>query len=174
MHSGGCAKGIGYGAKRSCLRARIATVYYIGALQMQGDMAEVLNATHNGLREARTHGYVFQGRVLVALCAACWLGTDLRRQVQAANSLLQLGREQSLSDSETRAHYYLGCAHYQQNDLAAAEKDFAAVVERRHAAYTLIFAQSAFGLAAVYQASGQADRARGAVESIVIPRTPGE
>ncbi len=71
----------------------------------------------------------------------------------------------SLSDSETRAYYYLGCAHYQQNDLAAAEKYFAAAVDRRYKAYSLIFTQSVFGLAAVYQARGQASQALAASES---------
>lgn len=65
------------------------------------------------------------------------------------------------------AHYFLGCAAYQMNELAAAEHDFAAVVGMRYRTNGLPFSQSAFGLALVWLAQGVAEPTRALVQSVI-------
>jgi LuxR family transcriptional regulator, maltose regulon positive regulatory protein len=151
-----------------CIYVRAtAMTYHAGALQMQGNLKGALDAILDALREDRAHGGVAQARLLMILCALYLVEADALNLAQTANLLIKVARDDGLLDSLTRANFYLGCAYYAQDDLAAAEKCFAFVVERRHTAYGLIAAQGGFGLASVRQAQGLADQARATLALIV-------
>jgi LuxR family maltose regulon positive regulatory protein len=143
-----------------------AWVFLAAAMQMRGDLRGALDLVYQGLAEDRSPGSAFATRLLLVLSNIYWISTDLSNMMETANHLLSLAREGDLPESVTRGQYYLGMAHYQRNNLAAAESAFAAVLERRYVAYPLVFAQSAFGLASVYQAQGFADRANATAESV--------
>jgi LuxR family transcriptional regulator, maltose regulon positive regulatory protein len=148
--------------------ARAAALTYVaGASQMQGDLKGGVDAVLDALKEDRLHSYVTQARLLIILCSMYWMSADSSSLVQTANLLLNVAREGGLPDSLTRANFYLGCAHYLADDLAAAEKYFGFVLERRHAAYGLIAAQSGLGLVSTYQAQGLRERASAALAAVV-------
>jgi LuxR family maltose regulon positive regulatory protein len=104
---------------------------------------------------------------MMGLALIDWWAADLRSLAETARHLLALGREHNLPDGETRGHFDLGLACYQQNDLAGAEAEFAAVAQQPHAVYPLVYVHSSLALAATYQAQGRADEARTVVESAV-------
>ena len=144
-----------------------AWMYYAGGLQTMGDIEGARAALHKGLKEDRSHSNSFPARLLIGLCLIDWMTADLAGLNQTAAHLLRLARERNLVESIGWAHYFLACAAYQWNDLASAESNFAAVVAQRYVAHSAPFSQSAFGLAAVYQAQGASDQARAVVESVL-------
>jgi LuxR family transcriptional regulator, maltose regulon positive regulatory protein len=116
-----------------------------------------------GLDEAQQedqpgHG-AYPARLYLALCSLYWTAGDLRALLQTAGQMHRLAGESGLPESLAWATYFQGCAYYQQNDLPAAEKCFAATVARPEAAHGFAYAQAACGLAAVYHFEGRDDRA---------------
>ena len=72
-----------------------------------------------------------------------WL--SLLPLLKTADHLLEPARERKLPESLDWSHYYQGCAHYQQNDLEVAARDFAAVVSGHAAAHGFAFLHRACG-----------------------------
>ncbi|HRI57516.1 MAG TPA: hypothetical protein PK170_10515, partial [Anaerolineae bacterium] len=142
----------------------LAWMYYAGG---QGDMAGVSAALYDGLQEDRFHRNAFPARVLSALCIQQWMMADLAGLNQAATRYLKIAAERNLTESIWWARYFRGCAAYQAGDMAAAEHDFAAVVEQRYVAHSQPFTQSAYGLASVWQAQGAGEAALALIESVL-------
>ncbi len=82
--------------------------------------------------------------------------------------MLALATQRDLFEDIGWAHYWLGCALYQANDLTGAEAEFAAVVALRYATHAFPFSQSAFGLASIQLARGAASEARQLVDSVTV------
>jgi len=57
------------------------------------------------------------------------------------------------------AHYFLGLVHLERNELADAELHFLELVEHRHTTFMAVLHDGIAGLALVYQAEGQSDKA---------------
>ena len=142
-------------------------MFVSAALSLRGDGGDAIAAVHEGLREDRSHNDTYTPRLLLTLCLTYWMAADLPQLLQTADHLLKLARERDLPESIDWAHYLRGCAHYQQNSVADAQREFAAVVTGRFAVHGTAHTQSAFGLASAYQAHGQADPARATAESVV-------
>jgi len=145
----------------------MAWLYCAGGRQVQGDMAGARMILQAALQEDRYHLNAFPSRVLIGQCIMYWMTTDLASLSLTATHFLNLAHERRLSESVWWAHYYRGCAAYQRNDLAAAERDFTVVVEQRYIAHSLPFSESAYGLAAVWQAQGAGEAARTLIESVL-------
>lgn len=145
----------------------LAWMYLAAGRQVQGDIAGAHAALNDGLQEDRIHRNAFPARPLMALCFLNWLTADLDGLSQTATRFLRIATERNLAESIWWARYFRGCAAYQAGDLAAAEDDFAAVVDQRYVAHSLPFTQSAFGLAMIWQAQGAGDRAQALVESVL-------
>jgi LuxR family maltose regulon positive regulatory protein len=146
----------------------VAWLFAGAALQLRGDYGDALDAYHMGLREETRRSGTYATRLLTGLCFTYWMAGDLSSLLQTANKMLELANEGGLRESADWAHYFRGCAHYQQNSLTAARSDFAAVVAEHRFAHGIVYPHSAFGLAAVYQAQGLAEQARATVESVVM------
>ena len=84
---------------------------------------------------------------------------------QTANQCITLSQHTNSPQILNYGHYHLGRVCYQQNDLAAAEQHFAAVVQKPYLNYGDCFAYSACGLAMTYQVQGRPDKARTAIEA---------
>ncbi len=150
----------------ACSIARgLAWMYYAAALQLLGDSDGARAAIHEGLQEDRVHGNSFPGRLLIGLGLLDWMAGDLADLNRSAAQLLRIAGERQLVESAGWAHYLLGCAAYQWNDLAGAKEHFAAVVEQRYVAHSAPFSNSCFGLAAVLRAQGKDDQAQALAES---------
>lgn len=141
-----------------------AWIYVIGAHHLKGDFEGAISAFHEALKEDRLHGDSFPSRPLLGVCLLYWMTADLWGMLEAANHLLGLATERHLPESAGWAHYFQGCVYYQWNDLAAAEREFAWVVEQRYMAHSAAFFQGVFGLASVYMAQGAFDRAQSLME----------
>lgn len=144
-----------------------AWMFYAGGLQMLGNVEGARAALHEGLKEDRFHSNAFPARLLIALCLIDWMTADLAGLNQTAAHLLRVARERNLVESMGWAHYFLGCAAYQWNDLAGAESNFAAVMAQRYVVHSAPYSHSALGLAMVYQAQGAADQAQAVVEAVL-------
>lgn len=144
----------------------IAWMYYGAGLQAMGDIQSAFDAIHDGLKEDLLHGNAFSSQLLIVLCVLHWIKGDLAGLNQTATHFLRLAEERHLVESLGWARYFRGCAAYQSNDLAAAENDFAAVLELRYLTHGQPFSQSAFGLASIYLAQGAGEQARALVESV--------
>ncbi len=145
----------------------LAWMYYAGGLQVKGDISGALEAIYLGLEEDRVHRNAFPARVLMALCFLHWINADPANLRRVADRFLRVARERNLQESIWWAHYFHGCAAYAIDDLATAEREFAAVVEQRYIAHGMPFTQSAYGLASVWQAQGAGDRALALAEAVL-------
>ena len=145
----------------------IAWMFFGGALALRGDLGDAIAAVHEGLREDRFHSNTYAPRLLLTLCLIYWMAADLPHLLQTADHLLELARERNLAESLDWAQYFRGCAHYQQNDLEAAARDFAAVVSEHRAAHGVVLPHSTFGLASTHQAQGLVEPARAAAATVV-------
>lgn len=125
---------------------------YASALQLKGDIRGTRDALQEGLKEGRVHGIGFMVALFLADCHLTWMAAELIALRQRAAHYLKLASEMKRPDSLVWAHYLLGCAAYQLNDLAGAEQAFAAAISHRYAGGSFQFSQSAFGLASVYLA----------------------
>jgi len=144
----------------------IAWMFIAGALLLRGDTGDAIAAVHEGLREDRFHSNTYAPRLLLTLCLSYWTIADLPHLLQTADHLLELAHERGLMESIDWAYYCRGCAHYQQNDLEAAARDFAAVVSEHRAAHGVVLPHSTFGLASTHQAQGLVEPARAAATAV--------
>jgi LuxR family maltose regulon positive regulatory protein len=136
------------------------------ALQMRGDYRDAIQTLHEGLREEQSHSGTYATRLLICLCFAYWTAADFAALLHTADQVFELANERNLAESMAFARYFRGCAHYQQNNLAAAQSEFGAVVTEHRYAHGNVLSHAAFGLASTYQALGLADRARAALEPV--------
>ena len=152
--------------ERSYVRG-VAWMFFGGALAMRGDLRDAVAAVHEGLREDRFHSNTYAPRLLLTLCLLHWMAADLPQVLQTADHLLELARVRNLAESLDWAQYFRGCANYQQNDLAAAARDFATLASEHGTAHGIVFPHSTFGLAWANQAQGKVEPARAAVATAV-------
>ena len=124
--------------EHSYVRA-LARLFAAVALQMRGDSRGAIATLDEGLREDRFGSHTNAPRLLTSYCFIYWMVADLPHLLQTADHLLELARERDLSESLDWAQHFRGCAHYQQNDLEAAARDFSAVVSEHTAAHGFTF-----------------------------------
>jgi LuxR family maltose regulon positive regulatory protein len=106
-------------------------------------------------------------RILLIKCFLYWMAGDMSNLRSMASEFLSFSELNGLSESIIWAHYFRGCACYQQNDLEAAGDDFLAVTSCRHVAPGFALIEGSFGLASVLQAQGDPSGARTVVESVM-------
>ena len=136
-----------------------AWIWQAGALVLMGRATAATESLQEGLREDRNRLDTFGTRLLLALANVYWWTTDLRSLVQTGKHLGTVAQARHLPESIIRAHYHLGLAYYQQNELALAEQEFAAVLQEPYLAYPIVYVQSGMGLASVYLAQGRVQEA---------------
>ena len=136
------------------------------ALQMKGDSEGAHQVVQQGLRENDLYACSFRSLLLLTLCYFQWSNADLAALVETAELAIEAGMQDRLPATLARAYHYLGCARYQQNRLDEAAAAFAEVLKRPRGINALVYAQSAIGLAAAYQASGQPHQAAAAADMI--------
>ncbi len=143
-----------------------ARLYLAGALQMTGHFRQAYAAIYRGLEEEEeTMSHAFKTTLLTTLCFIHLVDADLQGMAQAAQQAIALGQQSDALQIASWAHYSLGQVRYHQNDLAAAERHFAVVVQRPYLNYGRCFAFSACGLALVHQGQGRPEQAQAVLES---------
>ncbi|MCB0165669.1 MAG: hypothetical protein KDI79_15670 [Anaerolineae bacterium] len=134
-------------------------------LQMMGDTNQAYAAIYGGFEEEEIQSNHFKASLVVTVCFVHWMVTDLQEMAQAAKQSIKLSQEAGSPYILNWGHFYLGLAYYQQNDLTAAERHFAAVVQQPYLAYGDCYSYSACGLALTHQVRGQPNEARMVLES---------
>jgi LuxR family maltose regulon positive regulatory protein len=145
----------------------IAWMFFASAQLLRGDLGDAIAAVHEGLREDRLHGNTYAPRLLVTLCFGYWMAADLPNLLRTADYLLEVARKRDLPESIDWGYYFRGCARYQQNSVADAERAFGAVAADRVAVHGITLPHSAFGLASAYQAQGLTEPASATAETVV-------
>ena len=147
------------------LRAQSRLFLSLGYLA-RGDLRQAYAACYDAGEPDQ--GRPFQMRLLLDACFIHWLAADLAGLTQAATRILD-GSDLAGSQVETItwARYHLGVAHYQRNNLAAAEQQLTPLVRQPYQCHVQCFLNGAAALALVYQAQGQPDKAREIAESMV-------
>lgn len=105
----------------------------------------------------------FSSRVMVGLCARYLSRADLGNVITTAKDLLRLNKD-NLPLSTPWAHYFLGLAHYELNDLERAAQVFSIAAELRYTGHVRACYEGLAWLALTQQAQGLTERARATFE----------
>jgi len=138
-----------------------ATIVLSVAHQMVGDLGQAHQVVYDALAQDSTPtNSTYHTRLLFSLCFVDWMAADLPALKRTATHCLELSREFGLRESSAVGHYFVGITQYEQNELSAAEASLLPVVTDPIVPNTEYLAQTAFALALVYEARGQANKAR--------------
>ena len=138
----------------------LARLVMAGAYQMQGDLSRAQEIIFHSAHQEGIDTHPFKATTLMSACYIYWIAGDLVHLTQAAQRCIDLCDYPNSVEIAGYGHYHLGCAAYCQNDLAAAERHFALIVDRPYLSYGESFANAALGLALTYQAQNRPDAAR--------------
>lgn len=144
-----------------------ALLYLGGGYQMRGDATKSRHLFGDALEANRGQVNTLTTRLLIGTAFVASFCGDLERMAQAARQLLAVGQQERLIPSIGWANYFLGAVAYQNNDLAAAQKHFAAIYDYRYTMHLLASAQNSFGLARVLQAQGEPEAAEEVVAAML-------
>jgi LuxR family maltose regulon positive regulatory protein len=143
----------------------LARMFLAGSYQMRGELNHAYSAIFQAADEEIVQHNRFKSTMLMTSCFIYWIAGDLNGLIQVANRCMELFDYHHSVEIEGYVHYHLGCAYYQQNDLAAAQEHFAAVVHQPHLNYGDCYAHSAFGLSLTYLAQNRQELARKEAQS---------
>jgi LuxR family maltose regulon positive regulatory protein len=142
----------------------VAWLRLAAAHQMAGRLDQAYAALAEGQLEDVAQNGAVRARVAGSRCFIEWMAGDLHALPQGAAHMLAVGETYQRRESLGWAHYFLGCAAYQHNDLAAAEAHVRVVEEIRYLGRPLVHLQSAFIDASIHQARGQSGEAQRKIE----------
>jgi LuxR family maltose regulon positive regulatory protein len=143
----------------------LARLHLAGVLHMRGDSDQAYAAIYRGFEEEETESNAFKAALVMTVCHVHWLDADLQGMTRAANQCIALSQQSDSPQIRNYAHFHLARVCYQQNNLAAAERNFATVVQQPYLNYGDAFAHSSCGLALTHQVQGRPDEARAVLEA---------
>jgi LuxR family maltose regulon positive regulatory protein len=143
-----------------------ATFYLVLANQASGSKEEALALLQQALRDRSTR-LSSTTRLLYAQ-ARVYLAMGKLPQVEhTGRHLLHIARETELVISQNYAHWLLGLALYEQNQLDEAAYHFSAVIAGQHQAHFWVVRDALCGLALTYQAQGLGKQAQEMARSLL-------
>lgn len=145
-----------------------AWVFLAGSVHVLESTAAARGVIDQALAEDGLAGNAFATLVRTGRALIEWSAADLSRLLAAAEEMILVGSQRDLPQCCAWGRYFRGCAHYQQDNLAAAQADFAAVLDLHYSAPAFAYLQSLFGQAAVFQAQGDFDAAYAVLDLITI------
>ncbi|SBT05000.1 ATP-dependent transcriptional regulator, MalT-like, LuxR family [Candidatus Accumulibacter aalborgensis] len=151
-----------------CVQARVtAQAVLAGARQLSGDLGGARQSIHDALVRASGPIDICQASLVVALCFIDWMAADLSALQWTANLKHPLSDASFGSQiNSALGRYFLGLVQYQRNELAPAEATLLPAIAAQQAPQLGYRTEISFALAAVYQALGQAERAREIVDAV--------
>ena len=132
----------------------IAWVHLAVAYQSNGRLDRAYATLAAGRQEDMAVAGAVRGRISAMYGFIQWIAADLPAMLQMAADLPEVTRPRHLNESLAWAHYFLSCAHYQRNELAAADTHATASLELSYAGNPRPCLYSAFIRASIYQARG--------------------
>ncbi len=136
-----------------------ATFYFVLTNQATGHEEGALAALQQALQEQST-GLSSTTRLLFAQAYVYLVMGKLPLVEHTARHLLHIAREGELGISQNYAHWLLGLAHYEQNQLDQAAYHFSAVIADQYRAHFWVVRDALCGLALTYQAQGLGTQAQ--------------
>jgi ATP/maltotriose-dependent transcriptional regulator MalT len=127
--------------------------------QAIGDEESALAHVQQALKD-RSKSLPSTARLLFAQIYVYLAMGKLPHVEHTARHLLQVAREAELVLSQNYAHWLLGLAHYEQNELDEALYHFSAVIADQHHAHFWVVQDALCGLALTYQAQGSITQAQ--------------
>lgn len=152
----------------TCVHARVtAQALLAGGRQAAGDLA----GARDGIRQALAHAAgpidACQAPLVATLCVIDWMAADLSALQWTADQYYNLSDARFASEENAAlGRYFLGLVQYHRNELSLAEATLLPALAPEHAPRLGYRTEISFLLAAVYQALGQADRAREIVDAV--------
>lgn len=144
-----------------------ARLYMAGGLLMMNHVNSAYETVYAGFEEEGDGSNAFKATLLTTACNIHWMAADLLGLARAAEQVLALSRDPHSPQFLAWGHYHLGQARYHQDDLAAAEAHFTAVVRQPYLSYGICYVHSACGLALTHQVQGRSEQAREVIETAV-------
>lgn len=137
-----------------------AWLFHTTGLENAGRCEETDASIAAAMSETTLHrGTVYPVHACTIPSYIYWHRADMVRLDEIANKMLPLAQSQSHLEGVAWATFFRGCARYQRNDLAGAERDFSTLLELSYIAHPLAFSQAHVALAATYQAQGRYEAA---------------
>ncbi len=136
-----------------------ATYYFALTNQATGQEEVALAAVQQALQEQST-GLSSTARLLFAQAYVYLAMGKIPLVEHTARHLLHIAREGELVISQNYAHWLLGLAHYEQNQLDEAAYHFSAVIADQYRAHFWVVRDALCGLALTYQAQGLGTQAQ--------------
>ncbi len=136
-----------------------ATWYFVLTNQATGQEEVALAALQQALQEQST-GLSSTARLLFAQAYVYLAMGKFPLVEHTARHLLHIAREGELVISQNYAHWLLGLAHYEQNQLDQAAYHFSAVIADQYRAHFWVVRDALCGLALTYQAQGYGTQAQ--------------
>jgi LuxR family maltose regulon positive regulatory protein len=143
----------------------LARLFLAGVLQMRGDSNQAHAAIYRALEEEETQSRSLKATMVMTVCWLDWVEANLQSMAQTARQCIALSQQADIPQILNYGHYHLGRVCYQQNDLAAAEEHFSAIVRQPYLNYGECFAYGACGLALVHQAQDRTGAAQAVTEA---------
>ncbi|MEZ4768275.1 MAG: LuxR C-terminal-related transcriptional regulator [Caldilineales bacterium] len=134
------------------------------AWQMAGDMTQAYETAALARSEDETRGSRPRLRNAGGTAFVQWIAGDLGAVLQSARQMQRGGQAAGLNETLGWSHYFSASAHYQRNELDAAERHASQVLASRYACHPISVVQSTAILALVQQARGRPDEAQAAVD----------
>ena len=136
-----------------------ATYYFVLTIQATGQEEVALAAVQQALQEQST-SLSSTARLLFAQAYVYLAMGKFPLVEHTARYLLHIAREADLVISQNYAHWLLGLAHYEQNQLDEAAYHFSAVIADQYRAHFWVVRDALCGLTLTYQAQGLGTQAQ--------------
>ncbi|MEA2078709.1 MAG: hypothetical protein U9P00_02415, partial [Pseudomonadota bacterium] len=144
---------------RSLARVTLAAAY-----QAQGELSRAYETVYGAIDEEINQSNNLKATTYLTACNIHWMAADMPGMLAAASKCIELCDRPYMGQILRGARHHLGCLHYLQNDLVAAENQFGEVVQQQYLNYGDFFAYSAFGLSLIHQAHDRPEKAKDVAE----------
>ncbi|NCF69211.1 MAG: hypothetical protein GWP61_24915 [Chloroflexi bacterium] len=143
----------------------LARLMLAGTQLLAGDLASAYTTIYTSFDDEPSQSDSLKAIVLVTACFIAWIAADMRTLRQNAAQVIHLSQNPRSPGMLGYGHYFSGILAYHRDDLLAAERHFAYVVQRPYSTYDDSFTYSACGLALTYQAQCREQEARDTVDA---------
>jgi ATP/maltotriose-dependent transcriptional regulator MalT len=146
--------------------ASLAEIFQAWSNQAVGQEDAALAALNDALKERSTQ-LNSTARLLFAQAGVYMMAGKWHQVEHIARHLLLVAQESNIALNQNFAHWYLGLAYYEWNNLDAAIYHFSAVIANQHHAHFWVVQDAMRGLALAYQAQGSSFQAQESARTLV-------
>jgi LuxR family maltose regulon positive regulatory protein len=151
--------------EHECVRSTAIQVQ-IHSCQMMGDLQRSGALLWDSMDSEDFHTPSCKARFLMAACFAAWCEADIVKLRQVAGHLLKSSEEHNLAWSSSFAHYFIGLADYETNNLPEAMHHFEFLLQDPYRFHLFNVVSCSFLKSLSLQAEGEEQGAREVAENI--------